>query len=57
MYTTQLDNGLTNNYPIETKPYYAQYPAPYQQRRYLVQGAIATLFVSSLVMVSALISS
>ncbi len=56
MYTTQLDNGLTNNYPIETKPYYAQYPAPYQQRRYLVQGAIATLFVSSLVMVSALIS-
>ncbi len=50
---------------METKPYYAQYPAPYQQRRYLIQGAIpqgsrfserATLFVSSLGAVSALIS-
>lgn len=56
MYTTQLDNGLTNNYAIETKPYYAQYPAPYQQRRYLIQGAIATFFVTSLVVVSAVIS-
>ena len=56
MYTTQLDNGLTNTYAIETKPYYAQYPAPYQQRRYLVQGAIAALFVTSLVVVSAVIS-
>ncbi len=56
MYTRQLDNGLTNTYAIETKPYYAQYPAPYQQRRYLVQGALAALFVSSLVAVSALIS-
>ncbi len=56
MYTTQLDNGLTNTYAIETKPYYAQYPAPYQQRRYLVQGALAALFVSSLVAGSALIS-
>ncbi len=56
MYTTQLDNGLTNTYAIETKPYYAQYPAPYQQRRYLLQGAIAALFVAGLVLVSALIS-
>ncbi|EAZ92000.1 photosystem II assembly protein Psb34 [Crocosphaera chwakensis] len=56
MYTTQLDNGLTNTYAIEPKSYYAQYPAPYQQRRYLVQGAIATLFVTGLVAVSAIIS-
>ncbi len=56
MYTTQLDNGLTNTYAVETKPYYAEYPAPFQQRRYLIQGAIATLFVTSLVMVSAVIS-
>ncbi len=56
MYTTQLDNGLTNTYAIETKPYYAQYPAPYQQRRYLVQGAIAALFVIGLVAISAVIS-
>ena len=56
MYTTQLDNGLTNTYAVETKPYYAEYPAPEQQRRYLIQGAIAALFVTSLVMVSAVIS-
>ncbi|MEM8780766.1 MAG: ssl1498 family light-harvesting-like protein [Cyanobacteria bacterium P01_G01_bin.49] len=55
MYTTQLDNGLTNNYAIETKPYYAEYPAPYQQRRYIVQGAIAALFLTSLVALSAAI--
>ncbi|MEA5537068.1 photosystem II assembly protein Psb34 [Crocosphaera sp. XPORK-15E] len=62
--TTQLDNGLLNNYAVEPKPYYAQYPAPYQQRRYLIQGALlshsrsetAALFITSLVIVSAVIS-
>jgi hypothetical protein len=54
--TTQLDNGLLNNYAVEPKPYYAEYPAPFQQRRYLVQGAIAAAFVTSLVIVSAVIS-
>ncbi len=54
--TTQLDNGILNNYAVEPKPYYAEYPAPFQQRRYLVQGAIAALFVTSLVIVSAVIS-
>jgi hypothetical protein len=54
--TTQLDNGLLNNYAVEPKPYYAEYPAPFQQRRYLVQGAIAALFVTSLIIVSAVIS-
>ena len=54
--TTKLDNGILNNYAVEPQPYYAEYPAPEQQRRYLVQGAIAALFVTSLVMVSAVIS-
>ncbi|MEA5511819.1 ssl1498 family light-harvesting-like protein [Crocosphaera sp. UHCC 0190] len=54
--TTQLDNGILNNYAAEPKPYYAQYPAPFQQRRYLVQGAMAALFVTSLIIVSAVIS-
>ena len=54
--TTQLDNGLLNNYAVEPKPYYAEYPAPFQQRRYLVQGALAALFVTSLVIASAVIS-
>ncbi|MEA5511078.1 ssl1498 family light-harvesting-like protein [Crocosphaera sp. UHCC 0190] len=56
MYTTQIDNGLTNAYAVEPKAYYAEYPAPYQQRRYLVQGAIAAFFITSLVIVSAVIS-
>ncbi len=54
--TTQLDNGILNNYAVEPQPYYAEYPAPFQQRRYLIQGAIAALFITSLVMISAAIS-
>ncbi len=54
--TTQLDNGILNNYAVEPQTYYAGRLAPYQQRRYLIQGVIATLFVTSLVIVSAVIS-
>ncbi|GBF81907.1 photosystem II assembly protein Psb34 [Aphanothece sacrum] len=54
--TTQLDNGLLNNYAAEPKTYYAQYPAPYEQRRYVIQGAIATLLVTTLIVISAVIS-
>ncbi|ACK67815.1 conserved hypothetical protein [Rippkaea orientalis PCC 8801] len=54
--TTQLDNGILNNYAVEPNTYYAQYPAPYQQRRYLIQGAIAALLVTTLVLISAAIS-
>lgn len=56
MYTTQLDNGILNNYATEPKTYYAEYPAPYQQRHYLLQGAIATLLVTTLVLVSLAVS-
>lgn len=56
MYTTQLDNGLTNNYAVEPKSYYAEYPAPEEQRRYIIQGAIAVLFLTSLVVFSFAIS-
>ena len=41
MYTTQLDNGITNNYAVEPKVSYEEYPAVYEQKRYLVQGAIS----------------
>ncbi len=54
--TTQLDNGLLNNYAVEPKPYYAEFPAPFQQRRYLIQGTIAAFFVTSLVIVSVVVS-
>ena len=54
--TTQLDNGILNNYAVEPQTYYAGKLAPYQQRRYLIQGLIATLFVTGLVIVAAVIS-
>lgn len=56
MFTTTDETGLLNNYGIEPKVYYAEYPAPYQQRRYLLQGFLALLFVSSLIIVSVAIS-
>lgn len=52
MYTTQLDNGLSNCYAIEPETYYAAFPSPEQQKRYALQGAIATLMVTALVFVS-----
>ena len=52
MYTTQLDNGTLNNYAVEPKMTYAEYPAVYEQRRYIVQGAIAALFVAATVLIS-----
>lgn len=56
MYTTQLDNGTLNNYAVEPKMTYAEYPAVYEQRRYLVQGAIAALFVTALIFTSFAVS-
>jgi hypothetical protein len=56
MQTTQLDNGTLNNYATEPKISYAEYPALYEQRRYLQQGAIAALLVTALVLVSFVVS-
>lgn len=51
MYTTD-DRGILNNYAIEPEIYYAEYPSLEQQRRYTFQGAIATLFVSFLLLMA-----
>jgi hypothetical protein len=56
MYTTQLDNGTLNSYATEPDMYYALSPSPEQQRNYAVQGAIATLLVTALVLVSLAVS-
>ena len=56
MYTRQLDNGTLNNYAVEPKMTYAEYPAVWEQKRYLQQGAIATLLVTALVSVSFFVS-
>jgi hypothetical protein len=56
MYTTQLDNGILNTYATEPETYYAVYPSPEQRRNYALQGAVATLFVTTLVLVSLAVS-
>lgn len=56
MYTTTDENGVLNNYAVEPKVIYAEYPAVYEQRRYVIQGAIAALFVTACVLVSLAVS-
>ncbi len=56
MYTTQLDNGTINNYALEPKMYLSDYPAVYEQRRYIVQGALAALVVTATVLISFAVS-
>ena len=56
MYTTVNEDGVLNNYAPETPIYYAQYPAVWEQRRYMFQGAVAILLVSFLVLTSLVIS-
>ena len=55
MYTSN-ELGVLNNYAIEPQMYYASYPFPEQQRRYALQAAFATLFVTSLVLIALVVS-
>ncbi len=54
--TTQLDNGTLNNYAVEPKMSYAEYPSLYEQKRYIKQAAIATFLVSALIFISFVVS-
>ncbi|MDX2214973.1 MAG: ssl1498 family light-harvesting-like protein [Oculatellaceae cyanobacterium bins.114] len=56
MYTTINEQGQLNNYATEPVLYYAEYPSPSQQQRYAFLGAVATLFVSTLVLVALAVS-
>jgi hypothetical protein len=38
---TTDERGILNNYPVEPKMTYQEYPTVYEQKRYLIQGAIA----------------
>ena len=49
MYTTYNEDGVMNNYAIETETYYTSYPSPEQQRSYMQQAAWAFLLVLSTV--------
>jgi hypothetical protein len=55
MYTTS-NEGLLNNYAVEPQLYYASFPSAEQQSRYAFQGAIAMLFVSSLILTALSVS-
>jgi hypothetical protein len=56
MYTTVNEDGVLNNYAPELPTYYTEYPTVWEQQRYALQGAIATLFVSLLVLTSLAVS-
>ncbi len=51
MYTTTNEDGILNNYASEPKMYYAEYPAIWEQRKYVMQGIFATLIITTLVLV------
>lgn len=57
MYTTVNEEGILNNYAPELPIYYAEYPSQEQQRRYALQGVIATLFVGLLILTTLAASS
>ncbi len=56
MYTTTDEKGILNNYATEPNMYYAVYPSTEKQRNYLFQGALAILFVGSLVLTALAVS-
>lgn len=56
MYTTTDETGRLNNYATEPEIYLASYPAPEQQRRYLLQGGMATLLMTALLLISLAVS-
>jgi hypothetical protein len=52
MYTTVNEDGILNNYAAEPQVYYAEYPAIWEQRKYLLQSVFATLIITTLVLVA-----
>jgi hypothetical protein len=56
MYTTVNENGVLNNYANEPQMYYAEYPAIWEQRKYVVQAVFAALIVTTLVLVGLSVS-
>lgn len=49
---TRNEEGILNNYATEPQLYYAEYPTQEQQNRYLFQGAIAALFITSIILIA-----
>lgn len=55
MYTVD-ETGVMNNYAVEPELYFAEYPSPEQQRRYMFQGAFAILLVTATVLTALAVS-
>ena len=55
MYTVN-EEGLLNNYAAEPSVYYASYPSLYEQRQYVMQGAIGLLIVVTSVLTALVVS-
>jgi len=55
MYTVN-EEGILNNYAVEPPVYFAEFPSIDQQQRYLFQGAVAVLLVSSLILTAFAVS-
>jgi hypothetical protein len=56
MYTID-ETGVLNNYAIEPKISYAEYPSIGEQKNYAFQAAIATLLVSCLILTALIVST
>ncbi|AFY41668.1 ssl1498 family light-harvesting-like protein [Nostoc sp. PCC 7107] len=56
MYTTINEDGVLNNYATEPQVYCAEFPTIWEQRRYVLQGAVAATFVTALVLFAFAIS-
>ena len=56
MYTTTDERGIMNNYATEPEMYFAISPSAEQQRNYLLQGALAGMLVTSLVLTAVAVS-
>ncbi|MGH2412363.1 MAG: photosystem II assembly protein Psb34 [Microcystaceae cyanobacterium] len=50
------DEGIINSYAVEPATSLAEYPSPQQQRRYVRQGAGATLLISLTLLIAFAVS-
>ncbi len=56
MQTTKDEHGILNNFAVEPTLYYAEAPSADQQRRYMVQGAVAAVFVATIFAIALTVS-
>jgi hypothetical protein len=56
MYTTASERGILNNFSKEPAMYYAAPPANAERRRYLIQGALASVLVTGFISMAFLVS-